>query len=187
MKTATACLLAAAAAWAGMPAAHGAEVRALEVAHADGRYTVRFDVRLAAPPDRLKRYLTDYANYTSYFESIKESTVLAREPNGAARVRLRLRSCVLFFCKTVTTVKNIAERADGRITARIDPTLSDFREATEHWHITADNGATRLQYDAVLVPDFFVPPLIGPWLVQNQIRVALLAGARKLEALAHER
>lgn len=185
MNAGAAVLVLAAMACGSAPAVYGAEVLTTEVSHARGRYGVHFDVRLAAPPDRLKRHLTDYANYAGYFESIKESTVLARKPDGV-RVRLRMRSCVLFFCKTVTTVKDITEQDDGKITARIDPALSDFHEATEHWRITADNGATRLQYDAVLVPSFFVPPLIGPWLVRNQIRVALLSGARKLEALANE-
>lgn len=181
MRTFAAALLLAAVA-----AASAGEILETTVIHEDGRYTVRFDVRLAAPPDRLKHYLTDYERYASYFESVKESHVLGRTPQGELRVRLRLRTCVLFFCRTVTVVRSISERPDGTIVARIDPALSDFREATEQWRIAADQGETRLQYRAELVPTFYVPPLIGPWLVKNQIRNALEAGAEKLEALAHE-
>lgn len=166
--------------------AHAGEVLDTEVIHTDGRYTVRFDVRLAAPPERLKRHLTDYEQYSTHFNSIKESRVLARQSNGTVRLRLQLHSCVLFYCRTITQVKDIAEQADGRIVARIDPTESDFRDTTEQWRILPDNGATRLQYEAELVPTFYIPPLIGPWLVKRQIRAALESGSEKLETLARE-
>lgn len=182
-----AALLVLAATWLGYaPVARGAEVAALEVAHAQGRYTVHFDVRLAAPRARLERYLTDYGKYDEYFESITESKVLTGSPGGLQRIRLRAYGCILFFCRTVTMVKDIAEQEPGEILAHIDPAVSDFEEATEHWRILADGNQTRLQYDAELVPEFFVPPLIGPWLLKNNIRASLLSGAEKLEALARE-
>jgi hypothetical protein len=178
--------VAAAALLAVLSAVYAGEVLETEVLHDAGKYTVRFDVRLAAPPDRLKRYLIDYDNYATYFASVKESRVLTRTPDGMLRVKLQLHSCVLFFCRTVNLVRDITEQADGTITARIDPAQSDFRETTEQWRITAENGSTRLQYRAELIPAFYVPPLIGPWLVKGQIRSALESGAEKLEALAHE-
>ncbi|MFL6623496.1 MAG: SRPBCC family protein [Sulfurifustis sp.] len=165
--------------------AHAGEVLDTQVLHDEGRYTVSFDVRLAAPPERLKHYLTDYDNYTSYFTAVKESQVLGRTTDGALRVRLRMRSCILFFCRTVNLVKDVAQLQDGTITARIETALSDFREANERWRITGTkDGQTRLQYHAQLVPAFYVPPLIGPWLLKNEIRDALEAGAEKLETLA---
>lgn len=180
------CVLAAA--WLGYaPAGYGAEVLVTEVTHANGRYAVEFDVRLAAPPGRLKHYLTDYANYASYFTSIRQSRVLGRTPNGALRVRLQLHSCLLFFCRTATVVKDVTERPDGMITARIEPNLSDFRDATELWRIVPDGGQTRLQYQAALVPKFFVPPVLGPWLLKRHIRTTLERSAVKLEALANEK
>lgn len=161
-----------------------AQVTANEITRDGDRYEVAFDVRIAAPADRLMRYLTDYANYSEYFHSIRESTLLAGAPRAAQRVRLRLRGCVWFFCRTVTFVKDVTAAADGEIRARIEPRLSDFREATEYWRVTPSAGETRLQYRAALVPDFFVPPLIGPWLLKRQIRASLISGAETLETLA---
>ena len=151
--------------------AFAGEVLTTEVTHADGRYTVRFDMRLAAPPERLKYRLTDYANYKTYFESFPESEILGLAPDGALRVHLKLHSCVLFFCRTVAITKEIVEHADGTIVARIDPTASDFREATEHWRALPDNGSTRLQYR---------------WILKYKIRETLEESFFKLEALARE-
>jgi hypothetical protein len=183
---ANAALLMLAATWlAYAPAVRAGDVLAVDVTHTRGRYAVHFDVRLAAPPERLRHYLTDYRNYAMYFGPIRESTVLGGTPGERQRLRLRMRSCVLFFCRTVTVVKDIVELPDGEIRARIEPALSDFQEATEHWRITGLDGQTRLQYRAALVPDFFVPPLIGPWLLKYKIRTSLISGAEKLETLAH--
>ncbi len=173
--------------WFLASAAHAAEIRELDVQHEDGRYTVRFDVLLAAPIERLKYFLTDYDRYTDHFASIKESRVLSRTPPGTVRVRFKLRSCILFFCRSVIQVKDISEKPDGAIEARIDPAASDFRDAVEHWRLTDERGQTRLQYRAELTPTFYVPPLIGPWLIKRQIRAALNAGGETLEALAREK
>lgn len=178
--------VAAAALLAVLSIGYAGEVLETEVLHDAGKYTVRFDVRLAAPPERLKHYLTDYDNYATYFASIKESRVLNRAADGTLRVRLQLSSCILFFCRTVNLVRDITEQPDGTIIARVDPARSDFRETIEQWRVTDDHGNTRLRYRAELIPTFYVPPLIGPWLVKRQIRAALEAGAEKLEALARE-
>ncbi|HLF23893.1 MAG TPA: SRPBCC family protein [Burkholderiales bacterium] len=172
--------------WLLAPAAavSAAQVTTNEITRDGDRYDVTFDVRIAAPSERLMHYLTDYANYDRYFQSIRESTVLDGAPDNARRVRLRLRACVWFFCRTVTFVKDVTEAPNGEIRAQIEPTLSDFQEATEYWRVTSVDGQTQLRYRAALVPDFFVPPLIGPWLLKRQIHASLISGAEKLETLA---
>jgi hypothetical protein len=180
VKIAAACLLAV------ITAARAGEVLDTEVVHDDGHYAVRFDVRLAASPERLKHYLTDYAHYTAHFASVRESEIIGPSADGGLRVRLRFNSCMLFLCRNVTFVKDVAEQPDGTITAHIVAAESDFSEATEYWRISPDNGQTRLQYHADLVPAFFVPPLIGPWLLKHKIRTALQSGAETLETLARE-
>lgn len=166
--------------------AAAAEILESDVRHNDGRYTVHFDVRLDAPPDKLRPHLTDYANYAKHAKSITESTVLGKMPSGATRIRLRLRSCFLFFCRNATMVKDITEQPDGTIQAQVDPALSDFRETTEQWRLTAEGNRTRLQYRAELTPTFYVPPLIGPWILKRRMRELLEINATKFETLAHE-
>lgn len=158
------------------------EVLLTEVTHDDGRYTVRFDVRIAAPRDRLAFYLTDYANYAEYFDSVTASRVEWR--SEASRVFLTLSSCILFFCRSVRITKDVHTAPDGAIVGRIIPAESDFEEAEERWRVIAENGSTRLRYESELVPAFYVPPLIGPWLIRYKIRDVLATNAEKLERLA---
>jgi hypothetical protein len=165
-------------------AALGADVRTAEITHDNGRYAVRFDVHIAARSEPLKSYLTDYARYAERFPAIRESTILQRRSPTDLRLRLQIHGCVLFFCRTVTTVKDVKELPNNVITAAFDPTLSSFREGSERWQITPDADGTRLQYEARLVPAFYVPPLIGPWIMKRQLRSLLIDNARKLEVLA---
>lgn len=177
----------AAAALACCLALFGARTRAGEVlltdvTHERGRYTVRFDVRIEAPRERLAFYLTDYANYATYFDSVTASRVESRD--DTARVFLTLSSCILFFCRSVRITKDVRTAPDGAIVARIVPGQSDFAEAEERWRVDGENGGTRLRYEAELVPAFYVPPLIGPWLIRYKIRDVLETNAEKLERLA---
>lgn len=159
------------------------EVLRTELSHSDGRFTVAFDVRIHGDYARVRRVLTDYAQYTKHFDSILESKVLKTNAAGE-RVKFRVQSCVLFFCKTVTAVKDIVTDADGTIHAVTDPKVSDFQSADERWRITRDGNATRLRYNAEIVPAFYSPPFIGPWLVKRHIRRTLERGANTLERVA---
>jgi hypothetical protein len=95
-----------------------------------------------------------------------------------------MRACVLFLCKTVRRVQDVALQPNGDITASAVPALSDFSRAEEHWRIIPQGSGTRIHYDAQLVPDFFVPPMLGPWLLKRAIRRDLLGAAARIESLA---
>jgi hypothetical protein len=91
---------------------------------------------------------------------------------------------VLFFCKTIQQIKDVVIRPNGDIVTTIVPEHSDFASGWERWRIRAEQNKTRLQYHAVLVPAFRVPPLIGPWALKNRLRHTLIGTAKKLEVLA---
>lgn len=154
------------------------------VTHDDGRYMVKFNVRIDADKATVRRHLTDYARYTRLSDSIRESRVIAIHSPDRARVAVTLDSCILVFCKTLRIVREVETRANGDLVTVVDPKESDFRYAHERWQIIGDGTGTRLVYDAELVPSFYVPPLIGPWLIKYRIRQELWTMAERLEQLA---
>lgn len=163
--------------------AHGASILNAEVTHEAGRYTVRFEVLVDADVAKVRRQLTDYAGYHRLSDVIVESRVLAVHDNGRHRVRFVFQACALFFCRHFVKLADIETLADGAVMLT-DPRESDFHSAEEHWHIEALAHQTRIRYDARFVPNFFVPPLIGPWLIRMYIRDELETTARRVEALA---
>ena len=166
--------------------AEAANVLETRVTHDNGRYTVKFEVHIDAKQDTVRRDLTDYAHYTRLSETIRESRVIAVHSPDRARVAVTLDACVLVFCKTLHIVREVEARPNGDLVTVAVPEESDFRYAHERWRIIADGAGTRLVYEAELVPDFYVPPLIGPWLLKYRISDELKTIAQRLELLANQ-
>ncbi|GMR03992.1 MAG: hypothetical protein BMS9Abin22_512 [Gammaproteobacteria bacterium] len=161
-----------------------ATILKVEVNHSKGRYTVMFDARLDADSAIIRQHLTDYDNLTRLSDTITESRILQTYPDGKQRILVTVNSCVLFFCKTIKSVQDVETLDNGDIMARSDPEESDYSYATQRWQIIPENGHTRLKHQAELVPKFYVPPLIGTWLVKMRIRNELRITVQRLEILA---
>ncbi len=161
-----------------------ATIRTLEITHSKGSYHVTFDVLLAAEPEKAWALLSDYQQWSHLSANLKEVQLLERFPDGRQRVRLRFRSCVLIFCKTIRQVKDMTARPKGDILTVMVPGQGDFTSGWEHWRILAEEDKTRVHYTAEIVPGFRLPPLIGPSILKHKLRRTLIGTAKKLEALA---
>ncbi len=166
--------------------ADAVSINHIVLAEDGGRYTVAFDVSIDANAHAVRRLMTDYDHLGRLSHLVSESRMLAMLPDGQQRIALTLRGCVLFFCKSVHRVEDVTDEPDGDIVTRALPQHSDFSYAVERWQILPRPYGTRLKYDATLIPDFFVPPLIGPYIVESAIRRELMETARHLEILADD-
>ncbi|BAV32507.1 hypothetical protein SCL_0184 [Sulfuricaulis limicola] len=170
-----------------VPVAMAGAIERLETTHANGRYTVSFEVLLDAPRDKVWQIMTDYERLPRVSKIITESRILKQTDANHHRVGVTLEACVLIFCKTVKRMVDIEARPQTEISVSEVPEQSDFREGNEHWQVVAEGAKTRLHYTAELVPDFFIPPLIGPPVVKYFLRREIRLTALEVEALAkHE-
>jgi hypothetical protein len=159
------------------------DIDTLAVTHDDGHYTVDFSVRLAAPAEKVRALSTDYANLAQLSDLVAESRILAVSGN-TTRLKLVLRACVLFLCKSVGRVEDVVAEPNGDITTRALPEQSDFRVAAERWRILPEGTGTRFLYRAELEPAFFVPPIIGPLVMRRVLARELRESAVRFEQLA---
>lgn len=166
-----------------LPAA-AADVLHTEVSYRAGRYTVLFEFQVAADTGAVYRLLTDYDRLDRLSRVVQYSERLSPGDDGRTRVRVVLESCVLFFCRRVRKLESITEYPETRILAEADPAESDYRHSRVEWRIEARDGQARVRYQAEQEPAFFVPPLIGPWLISSRIRSELALMAERLEQLA---
>lgn len=172
-----ACLLAAPA------LAFGAAVSRLDVAHESGLYRLVMDARVEAPGVTARAILLDYERLVRLNPAIREVAVLSTGNDRLHRVRSVVRACFLFFCKKVTQVQDVEELPDGIIAVTI-PEQSDFRYGEMRWRIASEDQNVRLHFTADFSPAFWVPPLIGPLVIEHKLRKEALKTVVALEALA---
>lgn len=174
-------LLAGAVTALGWDRACAAEVQTLNVARQNGTYHVTFDAVVDAPAQKVYGLLSDYAHLDSLSSVIVAITVQPAPQSAAPRVRSVLRSCFFLFCKEVVEVEDVTEANEQTIAASIVPGEGDFQSGSSRWRIRAVGARTQLHYEATRTPSFWVPPVIGPWMIKATMRKHLEASVARLE------
>ena len=169
----------------GLSATHvpAAEMLRAELDYEGEHYRVDFEAHLAADAARVRALLSDYDHLDRLSDTVLESRRLV-SAGGTPQVQIIQRACVLIFCKTLTRVMTVETRPDGDILTLVNSEHGDFRDVTEHWQVIAHAADARVRYRAEFVPQFFVPPLLGPWFIKAYLRSEVKATADRLEALA---
>jgi len=151
------------------------------VTHDAGTYRMSVDINIQAPSAIVHQRITDYAHLPEINPSIEESEVLEVLGPYRHRVRSIVKVCILFYCRHVNQVQDISQTGRDVLEAVTLPELSDFRRGLARWRLTGNGAATRLQFNAEFEPDFWVPPLIGPWLIKRKLVYEVADTARRIE------
>lgn len=147
-------------------------------------YTVHIDARIDAPLAVVHAAISDFEHLTAINPSIEESRVLI-ETLDLQRVRTVVRVCILIFCKRVVQVQDIRKPDAYTIEASMVPGEGDFRSGIARWVLHAEGGVTLLHFTVVFEPDFWVPPLIGTWMIEEKLIEEVEVTARYIEQQVH--
>ena len=145
-------------------------------------YSLSVTARIEAPPARVYGSITDFSNLPAINPSIEASTVLESQGNRR-RVHSVIRVCILVFCKRVQQVQDVTLVDSGTLEAVMVPGAGDFRGGDARWEITAEGAATELQFSETFEPDFWVPPVIGTWLIERELVREVAETAIYIEAI----
>jgi len=131
-------------------------------------YSFSITVQVDAPLERVYRLITDFANLSAINPSIEDSQVLESHGNRE-RVRSVVRVCILMFCKRVVQVQDLTLVDSHTVVAVMVPGEGDFRSGSARWQLTTVGSGTELLFTETFDPDFWVPPVIGTWLIERQL------------------
>lgn len=179
-----------AAAVATLVAVQGAafDVQSVDVDHRGDRYHVSMRVTLDAPAADTYAVFADPLRLRQVNPSIREVEVLEERGPGVRRIRTRVRACVALFCRHLGQVQDMRYQPandGGRVDAQVLPDVSDFRHGQATWEFRGcEAGRTCLSFDAQLEPAFWIPPVVGPWLIERKLRDEAIETSRGLERLA---
>ncbi len=169
------------------PCAAAAEVRSLEVSRDGARYRVEMQVELHAAAAAAYAAFTVPANLPRINPAVRQVRVVRPRVDDQAQLYTEVRVCALLYCKTLHQLQDLryAPRPDGGdLHADVLPGSSDFSYGRADWQFRPAGAAARLHFSAELEPAFWVPPLIGPWLVERSLREEAQRSSAGIERLA---
>lgn len=173
-------------------AAQAVVVDSLQVTQHGDRYRVAMKVQLDAPADAAYAVFSDYQNLPRINAAVKQARVLPETTSpDISRLQTQVRMCFSFFCKTLDQVQDMRrmpETPGGRLSARVIAERSDLRYGEANWRLSDGASATQslLEFSAELEPRFWIPPLIGPWIMERKLRQEAIQTSQGIERLARE-
>lgn len=156
-------------------AAPAAQIRAVRVRRQGTHFTITMRVEFSAPPWAVFAALQDYAAMPHYNPDLRRVRI---EPTGEPnRVRLftTVHACVLIFCRTLHQEQIMTAMAGthgGVLRATLVPHGGSFRGGNARWVVRpcrTRHAPTCLDARIELQPAFWVPPLIGPWILRHKM------------------
>lgn len=167
--------------------AAAAELHSLEVTRTGpGRFELVAETLLEADAKAIFDVLTDYEDgaFGRISSVYKESDYLEPAPDGTPLVYTRMEGCMLWFCKSLTRVERLETEEPHLIRTVALPERSDFEHAESEWVLRPVEGGTEVTYRLVIDPDFWVPPVIGPWVLKRELRAGGERALYRIERLA---
>lgn len=169
-----------------LPAA-AAQIRELVVQRVDARYLVTMEVRLESPAGRSLQAFADYAQLPDINPAVRVARPVDADPS---LLYTEVHVCAALLCKTLHQVQRMQQRdlpdGSGQLSAEVLPDRSDLRYGRADWEFTPEGAGTRLKLRMALEPAFWVPPLIGPALIEHSLREEAARTSAGIERLASQ-
>ena len=159
------------------------EVIESNISYKKGHYKATLEMQIDAPADNVYTLFTDFNNLSQLSVNITDSHLLSNNPPKYI-VKVSSHNCVLFFCKDLTQTQQVLELDNGHISVEDIKGKSDFIYSKTLWHIREFEEETRVSFSTEMKPDFWLPPLLGPWLFKKRLIKETQAMIERLEELA---
>jgi len=127
---------------------------------------------------RTWRVLTDYGRFAEFIPDLHSSRVVSRDGQQVV-VEQKGEARVLFFSFPIDVRLAITEYPNERLVSRA--VAGNFREMRGAYSLEAGQGRILLRYAGRMVPDFFVPPLIGTLALRQNVEASFRALVAEIE------
>lgn len=166
-----------------------ADINTIEVSREKNRYHLHTNTTVYAKIDNVRRIITDYENLTLIIPNLKEIKLLNKSENERTTVSMLTEICVFFLCYNIRHVQTFHTIKDDILFSRIIPGMGNFQSGWMRWEIKEIDSnkmypVTQIILDIEMTPDFFVPPLIGPYQIKRKMLEITSATINNLEEKA---
>ena len=147
-----------------------AEMRTVQVEYEGGYYYLESEVWFDVGREAIFEVFLDWDLAEEYSSIIVEAKNVGPDEFGGMGYYIHNRGCILFFCKTALRNGSVTSERYELINAIADPETSDFELSEETWRFRNEDGGTIVRYEMKMKPDFWIPPLIGPYMMKRKLR-----------------
>ena len=162
----------------------GADLQEIEVEREDNVYNMNSVSWLDVRPELLYSILANHDLFTNFTSAVIESRNVEPDEKGRPRFFSRFEGCVVLFCKSFVRNGHLELTPHEELIAIVDPETSDFKHSRERWTLEPEEGGTRMTYEFEMIPDFWVPPVIGPFYIKRALKRGGEKAVDRIEALA---
>lgn len=124
------------------------------------------------------RVLTDYGRFAEFVPDLQVSRVVSRDRNDVV-VEQKGEARLLFYSYPIDVRLAITENPREQVVSRA--IAGNFREMQSTYALEARQGQVFLRYSGRLEPDFYVPPLIGTYLLRTSVESMFRALVEEIE------
>lgn len=162
-----------------------AELRDVVVDRKDGLYSLESEVWFDTDVESLYAVFLNYDLAEKFSGFVVESRNLEPAENGRRRFYIRNHGCVWFVCRSFERSGDVEHEPYTFIRSTADADVSDFHSSEESWEFMPDGDGTIVTYRFQFEPKFWLPPIIGPYVLQQKLKRDSGHALNRIEALAN--
>ncbi len=156
----------------GVIPVQGGEILSTQAFHINTHFEIIISMVIQGDSQVVFDILTDYERLAEVSDIVLDSAKVTKKrslKDSPIRVRINTRTCVLIFCFKARIVEDVELTGDMSIKADIVPELSDFKTGEIIIQVQDySEGMTHVKFESRFIPDFWVPPVIGPMIVKRK-------------------
>jgi len=161
-----------------------ADLKELSVTETGGEFSLKVVSVLDAPSDYVYDVITDYKNAYRINPAVIEVQILPSEQDDAIRVRNISEHKLGPLNFEIVWVGDIVEMGNGQISVTTLPDHCSFESGSAVWKVRSRGEQAWVYHESTLKPKFFVPPLVGDFLMKKIMKNKARATFRKIECNA---
>lgn len=150
----------------GVGAATRIDDMQVTVEHTDAGLLVQVSLFIEVPPAIAWQVMTDYDRMPAYIPDLKESRIVSA-PGEKTRVLQKGVAHIGWFSHEYEVEREV--ELTPEILIKSHGIRGNMRKLEMETHLAAEGTGTRVSYRGLSIPDFWVPPIIGPALVKRQV------------------
>ena len=164
-----------------------ASLKKSSIEYKDKRFLYSFEAQINAPHDRVLDKLHNFEQWDRLNDNISRSEVLETLPGNKIKRLLTLTQCIFTFCFNLKFVEIVTLSKD-RLEMNIVAGEGNFSAGRAIWETVSEGTyKTLIRVHATLSPDFWIPPVVGPLVLEKVFLKQIKNTIETIETLANSR